>query len=1153
MSRTSPRFARMLAWWGALFAALLLPLGRPSAQEGRKVVFLAGTKSHGPGHHEYERGLRLLAECLVNAPNLRGVRTEVHSEGWPQDPATLQDADSIVLFCDGANRDPRNHPFLIGDRLKTIDRLMRRGVGLVVIHYGLFAGAVQGAPELLEWVGGHFDYESGEEPTRYWSRLRTAQSIAMPVSAGHPVLRGVTPFPLHDEYYINMRFRAGDDRVRPLISVELPGETEQQTVAWATHRRGGGRGFAFTGGHFHENWEVPGLRRLLLNAIAWTARLDVPRQGVSSLLTPAMLADLDPDSLPLRVRMVTGDSHPAHDWRTVAESVRGALAADRRIRLTTVEDPETLASLEPGAADVILLNYRNWNRPSLGEAARAGLLSAVRSGTGLVVLHNANAAWLDWTDGARLIRRAWIDGTSGHDALGEFTVEPDPRHPITRDLPAWQTRDELYYRQQGSLPVTPVAFAVSKDTGAREVLAFTAREGAGRIFQCMLGHDAAAVSNPGTAELLRRGVAWAAGREPRTLIPRAGQPSPSVRVRLPDPVPGPRTAPGPDPGGRDADWPLVHGDEAGTRFAALDQVNTGNVRQLRVAWTYRTGDAGPGNSTTIECTPIVVEGVMYLTTAALKVVALDAATGRELWRFDTKGRGVNRGVAYWSDGNPGGKRRILMGTEDGRLFSLDARDGRPDPRFGSGGMVDLRSGMGPGGSRLPDSTSYGITSAPLVFEDLVVLPIRNPERQAGPSPGDVRALDVRTGRDVWRFRTVPLPGTPGHETWLNDGWRDRAGANPWSGFTLDRERGLLFCGTGSVASDFWGGDRPGNNLFANCTLALDARTGKRKWHFQTVHHDLWDHDNPCPPVLVTVRHNGKLRDGVAQPTKLGFVFLFDRDTGEPLFPVEERPVPPSDVPGEWTSPTQPFPVKPPPICPQSIGWDDLTNISPEANAFARKLFAPLRGGPVHTPPSLQGTVTIPGYRGGATWSGASFDPRTGVMYINSNNIPNITVLVKSGQGYQMARYQQFLDQDGLPAVKPPWGTVNAVDLNRGEILWQVPLGEEPKLRGRGFPPTGSENFGGTIVTAGGLVFIGAGKDERFHAYDTRTGRSLWEAQLPAGGYATPCTYMARGRQYVVIAAGGGGKPATRSGDAFVAYALPEDHPGVLAARGTARR
>jgi quinoprotein glucose dehydrogenase len=676
------------------------------------------------------------------------------------------------------------------------------------------------------------------------------------------------------------------------------------------------------------------------------------------------------------------------------------------------------------------------------------------------------------------------------------------------------------------------------------------------------------------------------------------------------------------------DWPTHGGDPGHSQYSALDQINVANVSRLRVEWTYHTGDARADGRSEIQCHPIVVRGVLYATSPQLKAFALDAGTGRPMWTFDPFGGaadpqaiGVNRGVAYWEDG---ADRRILYTAGD-KLFALDAGTGRPLAGFGSAGSVSLKDGLGRDASSL-----YILSTTPgAVYRDLLILGSRVGEGPGPAAPGHIRAYDVRTGKIRWTFHTIPWPGEHGHDTWPADAWTRVGGANAWSGISVDLERGLVFVPTGSAAFDFWGGDRKGANLFANSLLALKAESGERVWHYQLVHHDIWDRDLPAAPVLATVTRDGSAIPAVAQVTKSGHVFVFDRRTGAPLHPIEEIPVPASDLQGESAWPTQPLPLKPPPFARQSFTEADATDVSPEARAAVLARLRRLRTGRQFIPPSLDGTIIFPGFDGGAEWGGAAFDPATERLYVNANEMPWILTMVDivstspgaglyrrhcvachgvdprkpapsgtaaplvglrarfspaaltrfiaEGRGtmpsfaflqeperqaimayllatepqpaplrnaevqetpYTHTGYVRFLDPSGYPAVKPPWGTLNAIDLARGEIAFSVPLGEVPELIQRGLPPTGTENYGGPIVTAGGLVFIGASKDEKFRAFDKKTGRVLWQASLPAGGYATPSTYAVAGRQYVVIAAGGG-KMGTRSGDAYVAFALPK--------------
>ena len=642
----------------------------------------------------------------------------------------------------------------------------------------------------------------------------------------------------------------------------------------------------------------------------------------------------------------------------------------------------------------------------------------------------------------------------------------------------------------------------------------------------------------------------------------------------------------------DVDWPVYLGDAASTQHSTLDQIHRGNVDQLEVAWTYSSGGADPDGRSQIQCNPIVVDGVLYGTSPRLALFALDAATGEEQWRFDPfEGRdidvgiGVNRGVAH-RDG------RIFY-TAGESLFAVDARTG--EELF----AVDLHAGLG---ARAAD-LFVGSNTPGIVFEDLLILGHRASEGL--PSiPGDIRAFDVRTGELVWSFHTIPHPGEYGYDTWPDSAWQRSGGANAWAGMSLDPERGLVFVPTGSAAYDFYGGDRHGENLFANSLLALDARTGERRWHYQFVHHDIWDRDLPAPPNLVRV--NGV--DAVAQITKSGHVFVFERETGEPLFPIEEVAVPASDLEGESTWPSQPLPTRPPPFARQRLTADNVRD-------FARERLARVRPSVPFAPPSREGTVIFPGFDGGGEWGGAAYDPQSSMLYVNANEMPWILTMVEVADGavtrgrlayathclychgpnrqgdpagvypaleglederyvrdvlregrgampgfahlderdsealvdYLFGRdeelvgelstgmlftstgYHRFVDDHGDPAVEPPWGTLTAIDLDAGELAWQVPLGGE----------NGAENYGGPLVTAGGLVFIAATKDGRFRAFDKATGEKLWEVDLPAGGYATPATYTVDARQYVVVAAGGG-KMGTPSGDAYLAFALPDD-------------
>ena len=667
------------------------------------------------------------------------------------------------------------------------------------------------------------------------------------------------------------------------------------------------------------------------------------------------------------------------------------------------------------------------------------------------------------------------------------------------------------------------------------------------------------------------------------------------------------------------DWPVYGGNSSSTRYSPLRQINRSNVAQLAVAWTFDTAD-GAGASQT---QPIVVDGVLYGLTPKHKVIALDGASGKELWRFDpgTPGRGPNRSVVYWASGND---RRIFSAV-DSFVYALNAGTGKPIPGFGKGGRIDLREGLG----RDPSRLSIILTSPGIIYKDLLIVGGRTPEALPAP-PGDIRAYDVRTGQLRWSFHTIPHPGEFGYETWPKDAWSYTGSANNWAGMALDEKRGIVFVPTGSAATDFYGADRIGDNLFANTLIALDAGTGKRIWHFQGVRHDLWDRDFPSPPTLVTVNREGKVVDAVAQTTKQGWVYLFDRVTGKPLFPIEYRKYPGSSLPGEIAAETQPLPTKPAPFARQLLTEDMLTNRTPEAHQWALNRFRELRSEGQFVPFSVgKETVLFPGFDGGAEWGGSAFDPETGLLFVNANDVPwsssmaenqggasgkqlylnncanchgddlsgappqipalndigskrdhqQLAAVIRKGAGrmpafpnlrqpdvnaivqfvtsgenkelsasedaaniprFRFTGYHKFLDPDGYPAVAPPWGTLNAINLSTGEYAWKIPLGEYPELAAKGMKDTGTENYGGPIVTAGGIVFIAATNfDRKFRAFDKQTGKLLWEATLPLAGNSTPATYETGGRQFVVVhATGGKGKRGDPTGGVYVAFALP---------------
>jgi glucose dehydrogenase len=766
-----------------------------------------------------------------------------------------------------------------------------------------------------------------------------------------------------------------------------------------------------------------------------------------------------------------------------------------------------------------------------------------------------------------------------------------------------------------------------------------------------------------------------------------------------------------------SDWPVYGGQYEGDHYSSLSQINRDNVRQLKLAWTFDGGEEGG-----LETSPIVVGNILYAYTASQKVIALDAATGKLIWKFDSGVRSSQptRGLAYWTDGK---QPRILAGVMN-FLYALDALTGKPILSFGEQGRIDLRKNL----RGDYESQSIALTSPGVVYQDLIIVGGRNPETYPSP-PGDVRAFDVRTGALRWSFHTIPHPGEAGYETWPQDAWKTAGAANNWAGMVLDEKRGIVYVPTGSPVFDFYGADRIGDDLFADSLIALDAKTGKRLWHFQGVHHDVWDRDFPSPPVLLSVKHNGKCVEAVAQTTKQGYLYLFNRVTGEPLFPVLEKPYPPSQVPGEVTSPTQPVPSLPAPFTRQILSADMLTQRSSSAHDWAVKEFSTFESQGQFLPIGLnKETVVFPCFLGGAEWGGPAVDPRRGVIYVNANEMACVLALTENkpssstgeriyhnqcsvchgndlagsppvnpsllgvgdrltasqiqskisegsrrmpsfpnlsgdhlqalinfllkpaastnptpktaaqsqpesssaatlyrskcagchgidgsgipklvpslqavdqhftpdqlrervhiGKGkmpafpeivgsdfdnllhyirtlsapvvsdpdeggiyssapdgtnmkYEVTGSRDFIDPDGYPAITPPWGTLNAIDLNTGKYLWKIPLGEYPQLTKQGITNTGSENYGGPVVTSGGVLFIGATVyDKKFRAFDSHTGELLWETTLPFAGVATPATYAVDGKQFVVIASGGGKDSRAASGSVYVAFALP---------------
>ena len=674
-------------------------------------------------------------------------------------------------------------------------------------------------------------------------------------------------------------------------------------------------------------------------------------------------------------------------------------------------------------------------------------------------------------------------------------------------------------------------------------------------------------------------------------------------------------------------WTSYLGDSGRSHFTTLDQITPENVAQLQVAWHYEAPDWGQ-----MQMNPLVVDSIVYGVTAALRVVALHAATGKEVWRFGDSVQvwhSTSRGVSFWEKDND---KRILC-TIGPHLFALNALTGKPIASFGNDGKIDLRSGM-----RETAKEKFVISNTPgTIFKDLIVMPLRISEG-ADAAPGDIMAFNVVTGALEWVFHTIPHPGEPGYETWEDpEAYRSPVvgAANNWAGMALDEEAEIIYVPTGSAAPDFYGADRLGSNLYANSLVALNANTGAYLWHFQFTHHDIWDRDPPAPPNLLTVKRNGHTIKAVAQITKQGYVFVFDRMSGEPLFDIEEMPAPASTLPGEVAWPTQPIPVHPKPFARQST---DLTenDLSPYAtNKDSLLRFFATAKKERYSPPSLEPILLLPGYDGGAEWGGAGADPEEGILYVNANEMAwnllmkkgtsletgmplgertymakcatchrpdrkgmigsgfpsligiaakkskqEVTAIITQGKGmmtgfpglsasekahliqflfdekettpdtekmevgdalkgatFEHGGYTKFLDSNGLPAISPPWGTLHAIDLNSGDFLWSIPFGETLELKEKGFPTTGTENYGGPIITQNGLLLIAATKDGYFRAFDKRTGVLLWEYKLPAASFATPATYMYTGKQYVVLACGGE-KLGTKKGNQIIAFALP---------------
>lgn len=690
-------------------------------------------------------------------------------------------------------------------------------------------------------------------------------------------------------------------------------------------------------------------------------------------------------------------------------------------------------------------------------------------------------------------------------------------------------------------------------------------------------------------------------------------------------------------------WEVTGGSKMNNRYSSLTEIDTSNVSQLQVAWVYHAEKEDHTRFGPMECNPVIIDGTLYGVSPKLKLFAIDAATGKEKWSFDPADSvmnktwhrnsvNMNRGVAYWEEGTD---KRIIY-TVGPIVFSVNALTGKLVYSFGKDGGIDLRYELG---KDKPEEMFIAPTSPVMVYKHLFFVSGLVGEN----TPGHIMAFDVKTGKQQWIFHTIPHPGEPGYETWEDkNAYKFMGSTNGWAGFSMDEKRGILFAVTGNPTNDFYGGARLGAGLYGNCIIAFDALTGKKLWHHQLVHHDVWDRDLPTPPALVTIERGGKKIEAVAQTTKQGFIFVFDRVTGEPVYEINEKPFPTNTaLEGEQLWATQPVPSLPKPFARQSVTVDELNNlVSDSEQQDLKKRFSAMRSGTPFTPPSEEGTLVLPGYDGGGEWGGPAFDPESGIMYVNANEMAWVLTMVKNkvkpqvmstnmeagkaiytqhcmgchgpdrkGGGdypsilgvdakynkekflelvttgrrmmpgfnqfnkeqkdalasfilnlkseqqtafkvtdisaappelYGFTGYNKFLTKDGYPGIKPPWGTLSAINLNTGNFEWQIPFGEFKELTAKGIPVTGRENYGGPVVTAGGLIFIAATADGKFRAINKRNGKILWETDLPAPGVATPAIYALNGKQYIVIACGGS-KWGGQQGDAYVAFALPEKH------------